>query len=483
MADLGQFIWPDAELGRQPQALLPVDPAYKLTSVVLPPLGINAVTGNALNLTGSPALATTPNGRGYVMVPGALVDALSQSSLGLSACTVVICGWANPAESKGEFGCSSTTLSDRLGAHIPFIDGTVYFDFGGATTGSTRIQVSGLSFAVTDRWVFSVGPRGMEIWQNGILRASNSATPTRTNSGGGAWGLRGNSGGDPASDDGVWPLLAYSPTQWSKDANRAISSNPWKLFSTPTLGLKGAAGSVTTINASLGAWSWAGLTTSFSTQIAATKGAWSWLGNTANLATQINSGVGGWAWGGLTASLTGGINAAVGAWSFAGQPATFATQVAASIGTWSWAGLTSSFGAGTLAASIGSWTWAGTQASLATQVQATKGTWSWAGTAASLSTQIAASKGTWSWAGLPAQVISVPLINASLGSWSWAGRPATIASALSASVGQWNWAGILATVSATPGNPGVRATFGTVFDSASFTTTLGKTTFKTIGGG
>jgi hypothetical protein len=76
----------------------------------------------------------------------------------------------------------STGDPDRCGAHAPYSDGTVYWDFGGSTEGATRLSVAGLTFG-NDVWCFNTGPRGMEIWQNGHLVASNAATPTRTLSG------------------------------------------------------------------------------------------------------------------------------------------------------------------------------------------------------------------------------------------------------------------------------------------------------------
>jgi len=64
-------------------------------------------------------------------------------------------------------------------ATMPFGDGTVYFEYGG-NGGANEVSVGGLTFGA-DHWAFTVGARGMEIWQNGFLRASNGNTPTRTN--------------------------------------------------------------------------------------------------------------------------------------------------------------------------------------------------------------------------------------------------------------------------------------------------------------
>ncbi len=66
----------------------------------------------------------------------------------------------------------------RLNAQLPWSDGVTSFDFGGASEGTTRLSVSGLTYG-DDFWAFTAGPRGMEIWQNSILRASNAGNPTR----------------------------------------------------------------------------------------------------------------------------------------------------------------------------------------------------------------------------------------------------------------------------------------------------------------
>lgn len=79
------------------------------------------------------------------------------------------------------FGVSTATNNQRCGAHVPFTDGTVYFDWGGISENNTRESVAGLTTSGRHIWVFTSGPRGMEIWQDGILRTSNAANPTRVN--------------------------------------------------------------------------------------------------------------------------------------------------------------------------------------------------------------------------------------------------------------------------------------------------------------
>lgn len=80
---------------------------------------------------------------------------------------------------SGAFGVDTATAAEYCAVKLPAADGTVYWDYGGTTGGTTRLTAAGLTFG-DDAWGFTVGARGMEIWQNGVLRASNSANPTRT---------------------------------------------------------------------------------------------------------------------------------------------------------------------------------------------------------------------------------------------------------------------------------------------------------------
>lgn len=79
--------------------------------------------------------------------------------------------------------------ANNFGVTLPWSDGVIYFDYGGFAEGSTRLSMSsaGLTFG-DDVWVFTTGARGMEIWQNGIKRASNGGNPTRT-AAASYWGL------------------------------------------------------------------------------------------------------------------------------------------------------------------------------------------------------------------------------------------------------------------------------------------------------
>lgn len=157
-------------------------------------------------------------------INAAVVCYESSAGLPLSEATVILGGWAPTAGTQGDFGVGSTTSAHRFGGHVPFTDNKVYFDFGGSTSGATRVVTSStVTKAVTDVWAFTTGPRGMEIWQNGILLASNTATPTRTASTG-EWGLGPQAGFTGIRPDGAWWLVAISRRQAARGALEQLRS-------------------------------------------------------------------------------------------------------------------------------------------------------------------------------------------------------------------------------------------------------------------
>lgn len=126
-------------------------------------------------------------------------------------------------------------VTTRCGAHLPYSDGVVYWDFGGVTAGSTRVTYSSGVFG-DDTWVFTVGARGMEIWQNGFLRASNAATPTRTSTTNPMllFSGQGNVGAGISDLAQVTDFKLY-PTQVSKELCRFLShpDTRYDLWATP----------------------------------------------------------------------------------------------------------------------------------------------------------------------------------------------------------------------------------------------------------
>lgn len=168
----------------QPQGAAQLRADIGFDSFILPGVGADLVTGAPVVMgaesvlsqgvvgvaavgtgTGTPTMASIANGSTF----------MSTTSATIVYAGVQIARFSFGAGAIGQFGGGS-----QLGVFIPFSDGKVYFDFGGSTEGTNRLSVAGLSFSDSDVFVFTVGARGMEIWQNGIKRASNSGTPTTT---------------------------------------------------------------------------------------------------------------------------------------------------------------------------------------------------------------------------------------------------------------------------------------------------------------
>ena len=169
---------------RQPSGAFKLRAEIGFDSFILPGVGADLVTGapvvmGAESVLSQGAVGTAAVGTG-TSTPTMASIANGSTFMATTSATIVYAGkliarFNTGGGSIGQFGGGS-----QLGAYIPYSDGKVYWDFGGYTEGTNRLSVAGLSFSDSDVFVFTVGARGMEIWQNGIKRASNSATPTST---------------------------------------------------------------------------------------------------------------------------------------------------------------------------------------------------------------------------------------------------------------------------------------------------------------
>lgn len=65
---------------------------------------------------------------------------------------------------------SSNAGTPRFGAHMPFSDGNIYWDAGNASSG--RLTLGSQSFQKNSIWVLTSGPRGRDIWQDGVMKGS-----------------------------------------------------------------------------------------------------------------------------------------------------------------------------------------------------------------------------------------------------------------------------------------------------------------------
>ena len=217
----------------QPQGAFKLRSDLGFDSFILPGVGADLVTGAPVIMGGMQSVGQSANGNTFA---GSTTDTSStawtipnsSNFLSTTEATVLIAGKliARFGSGAGSFGVASGDLdvSKGIGAYIPYSDGKIYWDFGGETEGTTRLSVAGLTFSSGDVFVFTTGPRGMEIWQNGKRVASNSANPTRTASSK-AFGLRGHyfTGHDPFACF----AFGYSRKQMPQSVCAALGRDLW----------------------------------------------------------------------------------------------------------------------------------------------------------------------------------------------------------------------------------------------------------------
>ncbi len=136
------------------------------------------------------------------------------------------------ARASGAFGVANTVLGERCGVHLPYSDGTVYWDYGGATDGTSRAQIAGLSFGQSDVWAFTAGPRGHEIWRNGKLLKSNGAGTSTTRTSSTTDFKLGTHGGE-AADFADYHFLHVYAKQISVKRIETLAYHPFAMMAAP----------------------------------------------------------------------------------------------------------------------------------------------------------------------------------------------------------------------------------------------------------
>lgn len=123
--------------------------------------------------------------------------------------------------SSAAFGLQTNTPAGYLFADLPNAAGTVRFFIA-----LNNLQTAGLTFG-DDVWAFTNGARGMELWQNGVLRNSNATNATRTAQAD-YWGLFGGSGlSSDFAESGC--CLLYN-RQLDIPEIQALTLDPWTPF-------------------------------------------------------------------------------------------------------------------------------------------------------------------------------------------------------------------------------------------------------------
>lgn len=124
------------------------------------------------------------------------LDTTSALPLPLTRATVLAIRRKTDTTLRASSLFGEATTASRLGAHVPYSDGTVYWDFHDA--GTSRLTWGGYSVSTDfETWAFVYGAT-QAIYFNGALQASQAgAGATRSNDGGDFFANRGNGlGGD-----------------------------------------------------------------------------------------------------------------------------------------------------------------------------------------------------------------------------------------------------------------------------------------------
>lgn len=126
----------------------------------------------------------------------------------------------------------------RCGAHVPYSDGSVYWDYGGLS-GVNRLIVAGLTFTTNvEKWIFHAGPRGSAIWRDGVLVGSQTSPLTRTvtsmtpfDQNFGGWMINGGNGLTGSGGDlQEFNFIMYIANQWSDAQCRWWFAEPYAAF-------------------------------------------------------------------------------------------------------------------------------------------------------------------------------------------------------------------------------------------------------------
>ncbi len=183
-----------------------------------------ALTGDAVLFS-----STYDSGNGFILhdatPDGTLLAADPTLVIPTTAVTIMFSARCTDTTLRAEsaIGIITATLGERCGAHLPYSDGKVYWDFGGATEGVTRLSIAWAKDTTEHIWALTTGARGMEIWRDGTKIATNAATPTRSATTG-DFGLGRHAGNNSDLYEFRWAFV--HTTQLAEATIAAISADP-----------------------------------------------------------------------------------------------------------------------------------------------------------------------------------------------------------------------------------------------------------------
>lgn len=205
-------------------------PASAVGRFLAPPIGAG-VQWRATGHGSSPSLVATAGSTDNTIV----LAAQSALVLPLQGATLAVGLRKRDATPRNgqTVGVVTGTGNQRCSCSLPYGDGNAYWDWGGTSNGTTRLTVAGLTFGLLDNlFVMTTGARGMEMWQNGVLRGSNAANPSRLVSTGALVAGFNSALGDGADLVDYWYVGVWS-RQLTVAEVQALTAQPYAMFAAP----------------------------------------------------------------------------------------------------------------------------------------------------------------------------------------------------------------------------------------------------------
>jgi hypothetical protein len=232
---LGALVNPEHPLGRDFRFGVLLNEGFGIPTTQYANLGTSAAT---VLVVGTPGWNS--NARGIAYQCPSVNDYLRFGVDVMPTSAVTVCVVRRKLDTtlraSGLFGqLAATTTAKRCGASVPKADGTVNWYFGGSTA-PNLVTASGLSFTTdVEDWVFTAGPQGSSIWQNGVKVASQATAITRTAGGNNTCLNRGIESGSSTGDIQEINFFQVVGQQWSDDLCRWWSAEPYvQLYPHPT---------------------------------------------------------------------------------------------------------------------------------------------------------------------------------------------------------------------------------------------------------
>lgn len=115
----------------------------------------------------------------------------------------------------------------RLAGYMPWSDGIVYLEFGGSS-GNNQLSVSGLNVAGMQKWAFTGGTKGLQIYLDGALKGSKSTAITRVTSP--DFSINGSVPSGHGGDLQDVYFFAALDAEWTPSMIAEWTVDPWLMF-------------------------------------------------------------------------------------------------------------------------------------------------------------------------------------------------------------------------------------------------------------